>query len=718
MNLRKHKIRKTNSVLIAIEKIDRKTVCIFLGVFLYYSIAFQVFSQENVEEAGVKVMARVQGDTVMLRWGVTTPSAWLKANKHGYRIIRYTVSRDGVLISPPEKKLLTPSPILPSVLSAWEDVANNNDYAAILAQAIYGESFVVEGMQEEGDIGRIVNKSKEAEQRFSFALFAADMNFEAAKMAALGYEDTTIQSGEEYLYKIETAIPGTLLKVAPGSVVVKSEEPQPLPAPLDLITVPDDKTILLTWDYEMFKSIFTSYYVERSENGNDFNRLGNTPLVNLNNKPNTQTKRMQYVDTLSQNDKMYYYRVKGISPFGEESLPSEVVSAKGFKKLSAIPHISKYNIEESGRVIIEWEFLKEAQNEITRFELNWSTQEDGPYKAVETNILPNSRKTTYNGGLVASNYFRIAAIGKNNQRTESMSAFIQTVDSIPPAPPIGLVGTIDTLGIVELKWQANAEKDMLGYRVFRGNLEKEEVSQITISPIAKNSFRDTVQIKSLNSKVFYQIVAVDKRFNISEYSEKIMLKKPDVVPPSSPIFSGYKVMKDGVFLQWINSSSDDVESHQLYRQNASEPEKGWQLIFKTDTVTSFTDDKTKGKVKYRYAIFAEDDNQLRSSPSTPITVVSQNSTSDNNLIKGFTLIADRENNKVNLNWRKMPSEVSEILIYKSKKEEKPVLWKQIPGSIHKLEDKSVSPNNIYVYHIKAMTIHGLHSDIKTKEIEF
>ncbi len=700
-----------------IKKINYSFKCILFAIFICSVTPFQAFSQV-AEEESVKVMARIKDNKVMLRWGVTTPSAWLKANQYGYHIIRYTLSSNGTRLSSPEKKMLTSTPILPGVLSSWENMASTNDYAAILAQAIYGESFIVEGMQEEGDIGRIVNKSKEIEQRFSFALFAADMSFEAAKMAALGFEDPTIQPGEEYLYKIETAIPDTLLKVSSGSVVIKSEKPEPLPAPVDLIAVPNDKTILLTWDYEMFKSTFTSYFVERSDNSKDFTRLGDIPLVNLSDKSESRTQRMQYVDTLAQNDKMYYYRVRGISPFGEESLPSEIVSAKGFKKLSALPHISKYTIEDSNKLNIEWEFLKEAESEITGFELNWSTQEEGPYKVVKSDIFPNVRSTLYNGELAASNYFRIAAIGKNNQRSESMAAFIQTVDSIPPAAPVGLVGTIDTLGIVKLEWQANAEKDILGYRVFKANLEKEEVSQITVSPIQKNNFTDTVAVKSLNSKVFYTIVAVDQRFNLSNYSEKIVIKKPDLVPPSSPIFTDYKIMKDGVFLQWIRSSSNDVVSHQLFRQNTGEPEKGWQLILKTDTITTYTDKNLAANTKYRYAIFAEDDSKLRSLPSTPITVVSSTSVLDNDLVKGFTLVADRENNKINLNWRKMPSEVSEILVYRSKKDEDPILWKQIPGSIHRLEDTSVSPNNIYVYHIKAMTVNGLHSDIKTKEIEF
>ncbi|WP_271766877.1 fibronectin type III domain-containing protein [Aquimarina algiphila] len=682
-------------------------------VLFTYGISITGFSQEDNEKNEIKVIARVQTDKVLLRWAATTPSSWLRGNKYGYLIERYTVLRDGNLLNPPEKKSLATA--IPMPLEQWKEAVEKNDYAAIMAQALYGETFEVEETQ--GGLAQIINKSREIEQRFSFALFAADLNFEASKMAALGYEDVDIKNNEEYLYKVISLVPEELMKIEPGIVTIKIKEAEPLPAPIDLIAVPDDKNILLTWEYAMFKSIYNAYFVERSENGIDFKRLGgDTPLVNLNDKPGAPARRMFYVDTLSQNNKTFHYRVIGVSPFGEQGTPSEVVSAQGIKKLSSVPHISRHEFDNNGGVIINWDFAKETENEITGFELNWAAQEKGPYKVVKTGIPASSRKTTY-AEPEPSNYFRVTALGKNNQKTTSLTAFVQTIDSIPPAAPIGLLGTVDTLGLVKLQWEANLEKDMLGYRVFRGNLDKEELSQITIDPINRTTFIDTVQVKSLNSSVFYQIVAVDKRFNMSDYSEKLRLKKPDVVPPSSPVFKGYKVDPKGIYLKWINSTSDDVVAHKLFRQRMDQSEKGWLPIFETDTITQYIDSSIESGIKYRYAIFAEDDSGLQSVPSTPITITSQTST-DEDLIKGFSLVADRVNKNISISWRKLPEDVLEITIYKSKKDEKPILFKQMPNSTNKVIDNSISPGNTYVYSLKVITKQGNHSKMKTKEVIF
>ncbi|WP_235015808.1 hypothetical protein [Aquimarina sp. AU58] len=684
------------------------SILLFLGIGLMNT---WVYAQDSIPS--VKVISRIDDDKIMLRWAASNPQTWQKANAYGYTIERFTIKRNGVKLPHPEKKILTSTPILPNPLETWESFIETNDYAAIIAQALYGEDFEAGNMQE-GNFARIVNKAKEIEQRFAFALLAADMDFEIAKKAGLGFEDTTVNEGEVYFYSVKTAIPEGILVVESGTVYADFSKKSELPTPIDLIAVGQEKSILLTWEYEMFKTVFTSYFVERSDDGTDFKRLGDTPLVNMNGKPGTP-RRMYYADTLSQNNKTYHYRVVGISPFGKQSPPSEIVTGQGIKKLEVTPHISKTEFDASGAIQVYWDFEKAAEPEITGFELNWASQEKGPYTVVKKNIQPHDRQTTFNE-VDPSNYFTISAIGKNNQKTTSFAAFAQTIDSIPPLSPVGLRGTVDTLGVVKLQWTANTERDILGYRIFKGNLEKEELVQITVSPVLKTTYTDTVQVKSLNKKVFYQVTAVDRRYNMSKYSEKITLKKPDIVPPSSPIFSTYEVKEDGVYLYWINSSSNDVSGHRLYRKHIAEANKGWKLIFKTDTITSYTDANAKSGEHYQYAIFAIDESGLQSSPSTPLTITMQRN-APQQVVKNFKGVVDRLVEKIDLSWKITGEQVSEVWIYKNVKSSMPVLWKQLPTSITRITDTHVSPNTEYTYLLKAILKKG-YSTLETVNITY
>ncbi len=694
-------------------RIERLCVGLIIGTMSFLGVAQK---KEEHTNPRVQVIALANKNSVLLRWAVDQPAAWKRANAYGYTIERFTISRDGTLINPPERKLITPTPITPLPLPQWQTMATSNDHAAILAQALYGESFNVEG-SEEGALLQIINKSRELDQRFSFALFAADMNFDAAKMAGLGYEDTSIHDNEKYFYKIRANIPENFGKVEVGSIIVDPNKETLLPPPVDLFVVEGDKNIMLSWEYELFKNIYTSYYVERSENEIDFIRLGDTPLVNLNDKPGAPAKRMYYVDTLDQNSKNYYYRVIGRSAFGKESKPSDVISGQGKPTLAYTAHIKNYTLKDDGSVILSWDFPKEGESLISGFDLNRADKAKGTYEVVVADIPSITRNLVYDQ-LKSSNYFTITAKGKANNSKTSLPVFVQPIDSIPPKAPVELTASIDTTGVANINWKANSEKDLLGYRVFRGNREGEELVQLTSSPIGQNRFIDTVQVASLNSKVYYSIVAVDQRFNMSNYSQIIEVEKPDIVPPTAPIFSSYKVQNDTVQLSWIHSSSDDVVRYELFRKDVTTTTQDWKMIHQTKIDTLYTDIGLKSDHKYRYAIFATDKSGLQSAPSTPLTVSIAMSRANLEKVKGLQGIANKEERIINVSWRKSSDKFAGFIIYKKKNEEKPRLFRELPGNILKIQDKTVTPNNTYIYYVKPILTNGKHGASDMITVEF
>ncbi len=681
---------------------------------LFLSLVSFAQQGDSIPNPAIQIIARAQQEKIMLRWAINDAALWQRGNTYGYTLERFTVYRDGKRLETPEQKILATTPLKPAPLEAWETMALADDNAAILAQAIYGDTFEIG--TAEGELMAIVNKVKALEQRFSFALFAADMNFTAAKLAGLGYEDSTIKANEGYLYRLRSAIPTQIATVKEGTVHIEASATEGLPAPIDLVGVFEDKSVLLTWEYELFKTIYTTYHVERSEDGTSYTRLGDLPIVNLNNKEDAPTKRMYYIDTIPQNNKKYHYRVLGVSPFGEEGAVSKAISGKGQKALTASPFITNHVLQGENAAQIAWEFPVEKENEVAEFQVRSAAKDNGTYETLKKGITPAVRNTKI---LLpqATNYIKVVAIGKDSTETSSFSALVQVIDSIPPAMPKGLVGIIDSLGITKISWEANTEKDLLGYRVFRGNLKQEEYAQITVSPIATTMFTDTLQVKSLNDKVFYTVVAVDQRFNNSVYSEAIALKKPDVIPPSAPIFKDYKISSKGVALSWIRSSSSDVEKHQLYRAIKA-ADSNWELIWETkDTIASYTDTSVLPSTKYSYKIQAQDDSALISLPSPYVTIETATNT-DDKLIKGLNTEVDRVNNSIKIYWKKNIESIKEIVIYKSKREGNPSLLKQIPATLHQVIDTKISPSNAYIYHLRPVLANGSYGAMQTLEVNY
>lgn len=672
-------------------------------LYLLITTTFVSFSQTSE----IKINARAQKDKILLRWAINSPIEWQKTNKKGFLITRTTVLRNGKILPKPEKVLLTTNPLLPEPLDSWLELAQKDNNAAIVAQSIYGESFDV-GTAKEGDLSKIVNMADELDQRYTFALYAADMSFTSAVKAGWGFVDTNVKENEKYAYQIKAY---ENPKVKEASYQIGLIDYSTLPAPTDFIAIPDDKKILLSWDYESFKKIYTSFIVEKSSDGINYAPISNTAIVNLNDKEENPSKTMYYIDTLSVNNKKHHYRLYGITSFGEKGEVTKPLEVTGVASLATTARFMDYKIVNSEEVNLEWEYPKEFENVIQSFEINLSNTDKGPYKVVASNIPPTERKFHFKESLYPSNYFTITVVGKNNQRLNSQSMLVQPVDSIPPAKPIGLEGVIDSLGVVKLKWKPNSEKDLRGYRILKANTAGEEFVDIYHQSYVGNEYQDSVSLKMTNSKVYYRIAAEDQRFNVSEPSDVLVLDKPDKIPPAAPIFKDYDNKDGKVHLKWIRSYSEDVVGYSLRRREKGQ-EKWEEIKQLNDTIQEFIDDRVTHKKIYQYAILAKDKSNLWSSLDHSTITVQVMDFTPVKVLSFLQGVPDRENKKITLTWNyaKNKDKVMSLSIYKNIKGTPPTLWRELNGDIFTLEDKNLVINTEYEYHL----IPNLKSDSPAK----
>ncbi len=678
------------------------------------------FGQDPIgdEQPSVKVIGSVTKDAIMLRWGVTTPLAWKYANQYGYTIERKTIAIGQEILKEPVVKKITTTPILPKPMMEWEEFTNRDNNAAIAAQAIYGESFNVDLEQGGDDIISIINKAEALEQRFSFALFAADQNFEVAKYSGLAYIDTDVKPREKYLYRVYTAIPSERMQVKFGGVYLGLDDFHPLPDPQDFVGIFNDKSVMLSWNFALLKRQYNNYIIERSDdNGQTFKPLEDIPIANMGEREKNPSDRMFYVDSLPSNNKEYFYRVKGISPFGEVGPPSKAISGSGKKALVYNPAVTEAKLlSDNASAAITWEFPEEGMESIAYFELNRSNEVKNNYQVVVPNISKTTRNITYSK-LEPINYFTITAIGVDGTKRVSFPKMVQPEDDTPPAIPIGLTGTIDSTGVVQLSWQMNTEVDFMGYRVFRANLENEEFTQITFRPIPESKIVDTVKIKTLNSQVYYKVQSFDTRYNPSGFSEVLVLKKPDVIPPTQPVFKSFKADKGVVALEWITSSSEDAAKTLLYRKEKG-GETPWELIADVDLpANSFDDTSAKPTVTYLYTIITMDESGLESEPISPLTITLPDNKPKPEIEK-FTALVNREEKKIDLSWKYKAEGVVEFSLYKAEEDDKPTLYKVFKAGIGEYTDKNLRINSKYTYLLQAVFGSGAKSPIKKIEVEY
>ena len=191
-----------------------------------WSIGFVAMAQNDSSSIAVKTRWSNQG--VMLRWSAPNANAWACTNQSGFRLIRYTISREGQILEKPEVVELA-TRISARPLQEWAELATRDTLAAIVAQALYGQRFDVAPVGKIPSIVQLVNISRERDQRFLTSMMVAETNFETALAAGWGFIDQTARNNEEYLYRVYPTDTTACPEVGYGYAIARSRDRRPLP---------------------------------------------------------------------------------------------------------------------------------------------------------------------------------------------------------------------------------------------------------------------------------------------------------------------------------------------------------------------------------------------------------------------------------------------------------------------------------------------------------
>ena len=226
----------------------------------------------------IHVRTEVHQDRVLLRWVASDAKSWQLLNKYGVRLERLTVARDEVLLDKPEVMLLAER-LKPAESDQLKGLISLYPMGAVIAQAIFGESFEVS--LGDSPISKAIALDEERQQRYLFALYAADLCFPVAKEVGWGFEDVKLQRGERYLYRVSSLIPKKELVIEDGAAFVVVGDTVKLPQPMELSAQFSPSGAYLSWDYHRLSSLYPAYWLERSEDGVSFSRVSELPITRM-----------------------------------------------------------------------------------------------------------------------------------------------------------------------------------------------------------------------------------------------------------------------------------------------------------------------------------------------------------------------------------------------------------------------------------------------------
>lgn len=645
---------------------------------------------------------------IKLRWSPGNTRAWSDGIKYGYTVKRYTVMIDNRWQETPGETIFVEN-LKPRALADWEEYANKSDYAAVIAQAFYGEDFELSASGN-NDIGSIINQANELEQRFSTSVFMAEYDYKAAVLAGWAWTDNTVKENERYLYRIYLNRPESL-QGDTAAVYIGLEDKKELPKPIGLNALFGDKSVMLSWNYTLLSDTYHSYHIERKKEGGTFKKITDLPVTAL----DGEMKEVFYTDSLANNETFYTYRITGLTGFDETGPYSGEVSGKGEKALSCIPYIYSGDFTDKDRAKIYWEFECEDNSQIEKFSLSASKDIDGEYQSLLDNIPLDKRELEFPLTEVRS-YVKLQVKVNDGRKTESFPFLLRQVDSIPPAVPTGLKVEIDSAGVVCLSWGANQEPDLLGYRILRSFTENEEKSSITPEFITQNHYADTLSLDLGNSYVYYSLTAIDERYNESEPCMPVKAAKPNNKTPDELVITGYKLLSDNkVAIEWITDPGHPDISYKLFRTGFDNP--GYtRTVFSGDFNTTSYTDEVPASGRYRYSLVATAVNGKKSFSPQPLEVdITADAIPEG--VAGFTSYADINKGYIELSWKKH-EKAKLYRIYKAAENEKTALWKELESIQTRITDEIVSPGNHYSYTILYITDEGRMSKAKTIVVDY
>ena len=609
----------------------------------------------------IMVLAESCGDSIILRWGPTSPQAWSDLNRNGYLIERIDLSQP----KHPVRTVITPQPLKPWTLDHFKAAFGpNNKYAAIAAQCFYGNNFNTN--LRKGQPG-IRDKADVWKNRYGFAMQVADFDGEVAKAEGLRLTDSHVQKNGIYIYRVYAAQAPPHGKIDTGNVMVENKGRALPPRPRLGEIVALDRVAELHW-LRAGPGQYSGFLIERSDDGIHFKNLTDLPYLaslpdsNMARKDSAHARiaallktNELYIDSLPLNYHRYFYRIRGVNAFGEWSPYSDTLFASGRDLTPPSPPVVQTPKFIKGKsLVIRWKKpVKEPDFKgyvVTRSH----NAAAGPYTAVTTGLLPTTATEFTDTGAFAhgQNFYLVVALDTAGNMGTSIPTMGLVPDNTPPGIPQGLKGHIDRKGLVHLSWHPNPEEDVKGYKVYFANASEHVFSQVTLYPSPDTAFTDSITLHTLTKSIWYKIVAVDWNNNHSPYSPAIVLKKPDLVAPVAPLAAKVYVDTAGVQIDWIQSSSEDVVRYVIYRKEAKGP---WIPIASQhhDTTRArfhFTDASVKPFVAYSYTAEAVDDDSLHSGRPAAVQA-SVKTVPDLPALRTLTAEYDPKGKQVHLRWQ-------------------------------------------------------------------
>ncbi|MGK0365902.1 MAG: hypothetical protein ACI85O_002972, partial [Saprospiraceae bacterium] len=532
-----------------------------------------------------------------------------------------------------------------------------------------------------------------------------------ARWLGLFYNDKNVVPGRSYEYKVTEMQKGTEVPVGISPMIISGIHKQisGLKNPSSKMNPKYEKEFRFSWTAEEDRYFGVNTY---RKTGDGIFLQENAHIIlpsKIPNKDGIMVFPDFFYNTSDHNYGIEYtYQLRPVDFFGREGKPSKDFKFIVIDKTPVPPPVDVAATQmNSEQILITW--AAPPTDKIKGYNVVFSSQTEGEFTRLNEQLLPpTATEIIFNVPDWGDYYFRVEAVNSVDIPSPSGLAALSVLDDIPPVVVTDFTAEASE-GFIDLKWNANTEKDLLGYVIFRSvNGDDEHYERITTDPLTRAKFRNELD-KRYKNEFFYKVAAVDKSYNMSALSERASATMPDVTAPEMPTVFKVELTTEGNNVQWFPSLGDDLKGYEIYRCNGEDTTK-CEVISKdliAPNINEYLDADAEKGINIGYKVLAEDLAGNRSATSNIFIVKTKKDE-----IEGKAIARVKANHnarqKANIvKWNKpKPAEVKGTMVYRKMGEGRYVPISGLLKIEDEYQDKKIAVGNIYTYQVRTYYKNG------------
>ncbi len=425
-------------------------------------------------------------------------------------------------------------------------------------------------------------------------------SMDSTDLTKLTYADKYLENGKKYFYYIKSVNSFGFESGRSPIIEITPEDISTPPTPMNIRMERFSDALKIEWDYES-RVPAKGFEIFKGTDSINFNRA--YPIMKVQYNGNTR----DWIDFDVEEGGAYYYYMQTVNQAGVKSDPSDTIVFIYPDETPPEPPKNVTAVADTGMIRLSWDANTEPdilgyevlrhgdENYVSSFNLTSKLIKD-------TTIVDSLRKESR----LIWGYSVIAVDKSYNRSRPSEMAKAQLPDIEAPLPPM-ITRLREQDGRIYMRWTEASEGDFLEYRIYRAIDDSVNLKRLLATPE-----RESEHDYGDPGDYYYAVTAADTSGNESEFSNIIRLTIKPGPPPPPP--NGTITQEDNfIQLQWEASDSPRTAGYFIQRVDLERDMTADMTMPEADE-TSWQDWNADRSRKYRYLIFARDENWLKSEP--------------------------------------------------------------------------------------------------------